>query len=107
MIKNEVIIQEYRLLELLMREKESENLFEELCRIFTIQYLKCKSDNWRDNYNQSVAEFVNLQIQSCSIKFNGKTPSVWFNGMGHGNMMYWAYKDSKIVPGIDNILTNI
>lgn len=105
MIKHEVVIEETRFIELCEREKEAELLFEEFCRVFTIQFFKLNTkEDWYENYNDSIAEFVNLQINSLNLKFNGTTPSVWFNSIGHGSMLYWGYKDSKSVPRIDNII---
>lgn len=105
MKENNILIPEYRFIELTEHEKESEELFECFCRLFTLQYIKTdKPEDWKLNYNVSVASFVNLQICSLNIKFNKQIPHVWFDSQGRGSMMYWSYNDSKYIEGIDKLI---
>ncbi len=97
----EIKIREERYLSLVNHENECSKLFEAIVRYFVSEFISITGKSYAifDSILE-IEQFVNLKLKESKVIYNGKEQEVWQNT---GGLMYWEYKDSRII-NIDDLI---
>ncbi len=97
----EIKIREERYLSLVNHEMEGSMLFEAIVRHFVSEFIAQTLKTYAifDSILE-IEQYVNYKLKEAKIIYNGKEQEVWQNT---GGLMYWEYKDSRII-NIDDLI---